>query len=78
MRMWKGSSGLLEGRGEILCDGPVDLTDETQGDVQLPFVLPPEVSHIVHCVDQQVADRLRRADGDEQAVHRRPLARCSR
>ena len=55
--------------GQVLGDMAIDLADEAQGEVELLVVLPAEVRTVVHRVDQQVADRLGRADGDEQAVH---------
>jgi len=57
--------------GKVFADGAFDLTDEPQGEVKLIIVLPAEVGAVVHCVDQQVADGLRRPNGDEQAVHGR-------
>ena len=63
-------------RGEILGHRPLDLADEAQGQVQLLVVLPAQLGHALHRVEQQVAHGLGRADGDEQAVHGRflPLA----
>src|SRR5690348_11684023 len=55
--------------GEIFGNGALDLADEAQRQVQLLLLLPTELRAIVHRVDQQVTDLLRRANGDEQAVH---------
>jgi hypothetical protein len=49
---------------------PLDLSDETQGEVKLIVVLPAEIRAIIHCVDQQIADRLGWTDGNEEPVHR--------
>ena len=57
--------------GEVIGQWPLDLADEAQRQVKLFVVLPAEVGAVVHRIDQQVADRLGRADGDEQAVHLR-------
>ena len=69
-----GGADAAERVGEVLGDRPLDLADEAQGQVQLLVVLPAEVGAVVHRVDQQVADVLGRADGDEQAVHGAHLA----
>src|SRR5690348_12248945 len=37
--------------------------------MKLLLVLPANVGTVVHCIDQQIADRLGRPDGYEQAVH---------
>src|SRR6476619_4818344 len=55
--------------GEVVRNRPLDLADEPKGEVQLLVVLPAEVGAVVHRVDEEVADRLGWADGDEQAVH---------
>src|SRR3954451_15427951 len=62
---------------EIVGNGPLDFTDKTQGQMQLLLILPAEFGAVVHCVDQQVADVLWRADRDEQAVHARDIAEPS-
>ena len=56
---------------KVFCNRSLDLPNEAQGQVQLLLVLPAKVRAVVHCVDQQVPDRLGRANGDEQPVHRR-------
>ena len=55
--------------GDVLGMAPVDLPDETHRDVQLLVVLPTRARHAAHRVEQQGADRGRRAQGDEKAVH---------
>jgi DNA-binding transcriptional regulator YdaS (Cro superfamily)/REP element-mobilizing transposase RayT len=62
----------------IVRNRAIDLSDEAQGQVQLLLLLPAEVRAVVHCVDQKVADRLGRTDGDKQAVHRRRAQSASR
>src|SRR6476619_1914372 len=54
--------------GEVVRNRPLDLADEPKGEVQLLVVLPAEVGAVVHRVDEEVADRLGWADGDEEAV----------
>ena len=66
---------LAQRQREVLGQRPLDLADEAQGQVQLLVVLPAKARHAVHRVEQQVADGLGRADGDEQAVHGAFLAR---
>jgi len=55
---------------EIVGDRSLNLAYETQGEVELLIVLPAKIRAIIHCVDQQVADRLGRTDGNEEPVHR--------
>jgi hypothetical protein len=47
----------------------VDLANEPQSEVELLLILPPRAGDALHQVQQQLADRLGRADGDEQAMH---------
>ena len=56
--------------GDIVGHRTLDLTDEAQRQVQAARRRPSAARAVVHRVDQQVADRLRRANGDEQPVHR--------
>jgi hypothetical protein len=58
-----------ERRVHVGGDMAVHLADEAQGDVELLLILPARARHSLHQVEQQVGDRLGRADGDEQAVH---------
>jgi len=58
-----------QGIREIVGKGTVHLSDEAEGYVQLLLRLPAEVGTIVHRVDHEVADRLRRTNGYEQAMH---------
>jgi hypothetical protein len=58
-----------EGRGQILGERPFNLSDEAEGQVEIILGNPAKLRSIVHCVDQQVANRFRRANGGEQAVH---------
>jgi FtsH-binding integral membrane protein len=52
----------------------VDLADEPQCEVKLVLVEPARAAHAAHCGEQPRADRPRRAEGGEQAVHgRQPL-----
>ena len=60
--------------GQVIGQGPLDLTHETQREVQLVVVLPAEVGRVVHRVHKEVADMLGRPDCDEQAVHASRLA----
>ena len=50
-------------------DMPIHLADEPQGEVELIFALPACVPHATHQAGQQVSDRRRRTNGNEQAVH---------
>ena len=47
----------------------VDLADEAQGEVKLVLALPAGAADPAHGGEQRRADRPRRPDGDEQAVH---------
>src|SRR4030095_2318163 len=58
-----------ERAGEIVCNRPLNLTDEAQREVQLLVRLPTKVGAVVHRVDQEIADRFGRADSDGHAVH---------
>ena len=67
-----GGADSVERGGDVVGERPLDLADEAQRQVELLVVLPAEIGAVVHRVDQQVADVLGRADGDEQPVHRFP------
>ena len=56
-------------RGKVLGDRAIDFANEAQSQVELLVALPAEVGTIVHRIDQQVADVLGRANGNEEAVH---------
>ena len=58
-----------EGSGKVLGERAIHFSDEAQGEVQLFFVLPAKGRRVVHGFEQKLANRLRRANGDEKAVH---------
>lgn len=66
LNWWKGD-GREYGR-KIIGKRPLDFPDEAQCQVQLLVVLPPEI-HTFHYVDQSIADRFGRTNGDEEARH---------
>ena len=66
LNWWKGD-GREYGR-KIIGKRPLDFPDEAQCQVQLLVVLPPEI-HTFHYVDQSIADRFGRKNGDEEARH---------
>src|SRR5690606_14550737 len=62
--------------GEVVRGRRLDLADEAQREVKLLGVLPARALDPFHRIGQRIADRLGRADADEQAVgHGRILAR---
>ena len=64
----------LKRRVDVAGQVPVDLADESKGQVQLIVVLPAGAGHPAHQAEQPGADRRRRADRDEQTVHARLLS----
>ncbi len=59
--------------GQILANRPFDFPDEAQGQMQLLLMLPTQVGQSFHQVEQPSSNGFRRADGDEQPVHRHAL-----
>lgn len=55
-------------RRQIFRGVAVDLTDEAECAVQLLLILPAQALHPADRVDQQVADRLGRPEGEKEAV----------
>src|SRR5690606_25115897 len=60
---------LSERRGEVVGHGPLDLADEAQRQMQVRVVHPANAVDALHRVDQRVADRLGRSNGNEESVH---------
>lgn len=56
--------------GQVIRHWTVNLAGKTQRQVQLLVIQPAKVRTVIHCVDEQVADAFRGADGNEQTVHR--------
>jgi hypothetical protein len=63
-----GSNG-AQCKREVVRHRPVNFTQEPKGQVQLLLALPIEAWLVVHCIDKQVENVLRRPNGDEQAMH---------
>ena len=57
----------------VVRHGPFNLTDEPERQVQLFVADPAQRRTVVHGVDQEIADLLWRADGDEKTMHWRDL-----
>jgi hypothetical protein len=60
-----------ERRVDVARQVAVDLTDETQGEMQLVLVQPARAGDPAHQIEEPGSDRRRRPDSDEQAVHGR-------
>ena len=60
---------MSEASGDVLRRPPVHLADEAQRQVELIIALPARMRHAAYYRDQAIADRTRRLEGDEQAMH---------
>lgn len=54
----------------------IHFADEAQGEMELGIALPPGTGHARHDGEQRRAMAGRRADGDEQAMHKAVIAIC--
>ena len=65
---WIEANSLKRGC-DILCNWTLDFADESQCQVQLLVILPAQVWHALHQIEQLLADGFRRADSDKQPMH---------
>jgi len=65
----RGSADSGQSSVEIVCHGSFDVADKAKRQMELLLALPSKVGALIHGVDEQVADRLRWANGDKQSVH---------
>ncbi len=68
---WMAARAAVDVAGQMA----VDLADEAQRQVDLVVALPAGAADSAHRAEQQVADAVGRANGDEQAVHRVLIAK---
>ena len=57
----------------VVRHGPLDLSDEPQGQVKLFVTDPAKGRAVIHGVDQEIANLFGRSDGDEKSMHWRDL-----